>query len=76
MPEINWKTRLLLVGTAVGAITGLGAAFLLARNAERQGGNSDGLPEISTGEALGVAVAIIGVVRGISALGDSKPKKK
>lgn len=74
MPEMNWKARTLLLGTMAGALIGFGAAFLLARSAERS--NQDGLPEISTGELLGAAVSIIGVVRGIAALGDSKSKKK
>jgi threonine/homoserine/homoserine lactone efflux protein len=71
---MNWKTQILLMGTAVGAAVGFGTAFLLARSAERE--NREALPEISTGEALGVAVAIIGVIRGITALGDGKSKKK
>jgi gas vesicle protein len=71
---MNWKTQLLLMGTAVGAAIGFGTAFLMARSAERE--NREGLPEISPGEALGTVVAVIGVVRGITALGDSKSKKK
>lgn len=74
MPEINWKTRTMIVGAVVGALIGLGTALLLTKNAEKQ--NDEGLPEISAGEALGVVVAIIGVVRGIAALGDGGSKKK
>jgi hypothetical protein len=74
MPEINWKTKTLLIGAVVGGVIGLGTALLLTKNAEKQ--NGEGLPEISAGEALGVAVAIIGVVRGIASLGDGGSKKK
>lgn len=72
MPDVNWKTKTLITGGLVGALIGLGAAFLFTRSAERN--NSDDLPEISTGEALGVAISIIGIVRGIAALGDGKKK--
>ena len=74
MPEINWKTKTVIIGTVVGGLIGLGTALLLTKNAEKQ--NGDGLPDISPGEALGVVVAIIGVVRGIAALGDGGSKKK
>jgi len=73
MPEINWKTRTMIIGAVVGGLIGLGTAMLLTKNAEKQDG--DGLPEISPGEALGIVVAIIGVVRGIAALGDRSKKK-
>ncbi|MCA9950758.1 MAG: hypothetical protein KDE48_14005 [Anaerolineales bacterium] len=63
----NWKTKTLIVGTVVGAGVGLGTAFLLTRSSENQRG---GPPEISAIDLLKVAVAVIGVVRGIAALGD------
>ncbi len=71
--EDSWKIKTLIVGGLVGALLGLGAAFLFTRSAETS--DEDGLPKISTGEALGVVVSIIGIVRGIAALGDGKKKK-
>lgn len=65
----NWKTKILLVGTISGALIGAGTAYLLARSAE---GNSGGPPEISTKDLLSTGIAIIGVIRGIAALGDGK----
>jgi hypothetical protein len=63
---ISWKTKFLLFGTAVGAVVGLGTAYLLARTAEE---NSSGPPKINTTDALKAGVSIIGVMRGIAALG-------
>ena len=63
----NWKTKFLVIGAVLGAITGLGTAYLLARSAEEKGG---GPPEISTGDAIKMAVGVIGVARGIASLGD------
>ena len=42
----NWKTKVLIIGTAIGALVGLGTAYLLARTAEE---NNDGPPKIKTG---------------------------
>ena len=65
----NWKTNLLLVGAVGGALIGAGTAYLLARSAES---NRGGPPEISTKDLLTTGIAIIGVIRGIAALGDGK----
>ena len=65
----NWKTNLLLVGTIGGALIGAGTAYLLARSAES---NRGGPPEIATKDLLSTGIAIIGVIRGIAALGDGK----
>ncbi len=65
----NWKIKTLIGGTLAGALIGLGAAFFLSRNAEKDG---DNFPEISVGEALGVSISIIGIVRAIAALGERK----
>jgi len=73
MPDINWKTKAMVVGTGIGAIIGLGAAVLFTRNADKH--NAGNAPDISTGEALGLAISIIGIVRGIAALSDGKSDK-
>lgn len=65
----SWKTNLLLVGALGGALIGAGTAYLLARSAES---NRGGPPEISTKDLLSTGIAIIGVIRGIAALGDGK----
>ena len=63
----NWKTKLLVGSTVIGAVTGLAAGFLLSRSAEERGGKP---PNIGTADALKLVVAVIGLVRGIAALGD------
>jgi gas vesicle protein len=64
----NWKMKTLLLGTLVGALIGLGTGYLLTRTAEENGNR----PEITTGDAIKASLGIIGVVRGIVALGDRK----
>lgn len=62
----NWKTKFLLIGTAVGAAVGLGTAYLLTRTADEA---NSGPPQITTSDALKAGVSIVGVIRGIAALG-------
>jgi hypothetical protein len=61
----SWKTRVLIAGGIVGALLGLGAGFLYVRVAEESGGPK----KVSTGEAVKLAIAALGVVRQVSQLG-------
>lgn len=63
----NWKAKTYIIGGLVGAAVGLTTAFLLARNAEE---TRSGPPQISSGDALKLGVAVLGVMRGVAALGD------
>jgi len=63
----NWRTKTLILGGFIGALIGVGTAYLLARTAEEGGG---GPPQISTGDAIKSAIGIVGLVRGIASLGD------
>lgn len=63
----NWKTKTLIIGTVLGALSGLAAAYLMARSAEKSKGRP---PEVSTTDAFKILLGVIGVVRGIAALGD------
>ena len=51
----------------MGAIVGLGTAYLLAKNSEESHG---GPPDISVGDAIKSSVAVLGVMRAIASLGD------
>lgn len=63
----SWKTKTYIVGAVGGALIGLATAFLMVRSSgERTGGP----PKVSTMDALKVGVGVIGLVRGIAALGD------
>ena len=68
-PEGNWKTKLLIGGALIGAGVGLATAYLLSRTIEESGTES---PKIGTMDAFKAVVGVIGVVRGIAALGSGK----
>ncbi len=60
------KTRIILGGALIGAITGLIAAMLLSRRAER----NERETALTTGEGLKLGVLVIGLLRAIASLND------
>lgn len=61
----DWKTRAIVIGGVVGALAGLGAAYLFIRNAEQ----SDEPPEIGTSEMVTLGLLVLGTLRQVAALG-------
>lgn len=64
--DANWRTKVLMVGTAVGAAIGFGTAYLMVKTAEE---DHSGPPQITTGDALKAGISVIGVMRAIASLG-------
>ncbi len=64
------NSRVLLFGALIGAVTGLVAAMMLQRRAEKTGSEIT----LSTGEGIQLGVMIMGLLRAISALGDNDKK--
>lgn len=62
------QNRVLLFGALIGAFTGLIAAMILQRRAERTGTDIS----LSAGEGVQLGVMIMGLLRAIAALGDDK----
>ena len=60
------KSRVLLGGALIGAMTGLIAAMLLSRRAER----SERETAITTGEGVKLGVLVFGLLRAIASLTD------
>ena len=54
----TWKIQTLVVGAALGALTGLATAFLLTRRAEQSGKKLS----ISTGQGLKLGTLLAGLV--------------
>jgi len=62
------KNRTLLFGALVGAFTGLIAATLLNRRAEK----NETSTALTTGEGMKLGVLVFGLLRAIASLGDEK----
>jgi hypothetical protein len=65
---MNARSKTLAAGALIGALTGLFAAMMLQRQAERTGTEIS----ISAGEGLQLGMLIVGLLRSISTLGDDK----
>ena len=62
------QNRILLFGALIGAVTGLVAAMILQRRAEKTGTEIS----LSTGEGIQLGVMVMGLLRAIASLGDEK----
>jgi len=60
------KNRIIFFGALIGAATGLAAALLLTRRAEK----NERETAITSGEGLKLGVLIFGLLRAIASLGD------
>ena len=62
--DADWKPKVLVVGTVLGALVGVGAAYLLIQRAE----NKTDTVHIGAGEAVKIGVLIFGLLRSIANL--------
>lgn len=60
------NSRTILFGTLIGAVTGLVAAILLTRRAEK----NERETALTSGEGLKLGVLVLGLLRAIASLGD------
>jgi len=60
------KSRIVFFGALIGAITGMIAALLLTRRAERDERST----AVTAGEGLKLGVLLFGLLRAIASLGD------
>ncbi len=65
-PDRTWKYKAVLIGGSIGALVGMGAAFLLTKRAEQKGQSLAITPV--KGVQLGVMLA--GLLRSILSLGE------
>jgi len=66
--EGGWKVRALVIGGILGALTGIGTAYLVVRRSETSGSP----PRMSTGEGLRIGLLVLGMLRQVSQLGDDE----
>jgi hypothetical protein len=64
----NWKLKALLLGTGIGAVTGLLASLIMVQHAEK----AQMKPEITAGDGVKLGMGVLGVLRMISDFGSPK----
>ncbi len=69
--KVENRGRTILLGVIIGAATGLIAAMLLNRRADRD----ERTTAITAGEGLKLGVLVFGLLRAIASLGDEEKKK-
>jgi hypothetical protein len=68
--DTAWTSKVLGIGAAIGALTGVGAAFLLVQQTKKKGV----LPEIDAGEGIRLALLVFGLLRSVATLGADERK--
>jgi len=69
-PGMDWKTKLLLFGGIVGALVGVGAAYLYMRSVEaEEGGTALSPRRVKPTAAVSVGLSVLGLLRQIANLG-------
>ena len=64
----NIKGKILLVGGVLGALTGLGIAYMLLQRSDEDGGEV----KLSTGEGVRLGLLVLGLLRQVSELGEKR----
>jgi len=61
----NWKTQTLILGSIIGAVSGLLASYLLIQRSER----TQSKPKITAGEGVKLGMGVLGILKSISDFG-------
>ncbi len=61
----NWKAKALIIGGLVGALTGLGATYIMVQRSEDP-------PEMGAADGLKLGLLLLGLVRQVGDLGGQK----
>lgn len=64
----NWRTKTLITGAVLGALIGLGGAYLLVKSSEQEGHQVN----ITTGDGIRLGLLVMGLLRQVAQLGEGK----
>lgn len=61
----DWKKKVMIIGAAVGLLTGLGAAYLYIQRADEMAEK----PKLTSGEGMKLGLGLVGLLKMITELG-------
>ena len=76
--DMDWRGKAFVVGGVLGALLGLGAAYIYVNSAEKSGE----APEVSPGTAVTIGLSLLALLRQVAVIGEGavepvdKKKKK
>ena len=62
----SWRTKVLIAGGTIGALAGLGAAYLYSQKAD----DVYHKPKFTTGDGVRLGLLLLGLLRSVTELGD------
>ncbi|MFZ0531583.1 MAG: hypothetical protein WAM09_00250 [Anaerolineales bacterium] len=68
--DTSWAGKVLVIGALVGALTGLGAAYLLIQRAKRRAEP----PNLNASEGIKLGLLVFGLLRQVAMLGGGDEK--
>lgn len=68
--DTSWTGKVLAIGVVVGALTGLGAAYLLIQRAKKRAE----LPNLNASEGIKLGLLVFGLLRQVAMLGSGDEK--
>ena len=63
--DSSWKNKILIVGALLGAVTGIGTAYLLIQKAEKEGEPLS----FSSGQGIKLGMAVLAMLRQVLQMG-------
>lgn len=66
--DTGWRTRTMVIGALIGALAGLGGAYLLIQSSEKSGGEL----KITAGDGVRLSLLLMGLMRQVAELGEGK----
>jgi len=64
--KINWKTRMIIIGSLIGALTGLAASFIMIKQAEKQQKQI----QVNPADGVKLGLGVLTLLRLVSDIGD------
>ncbi len=68
--ELDWRRKAFVIGGVVGALLGVGAAYIYINSAEESGET----PEVTPGTAVTIGLALLALLRQVAAIGEGGKK--